>query len=81
MTVASTAIFALPRSMRLELPDSLYALTEGNPFLSKRSSRADLCPADAAQEAGLYFCKKGLTFLFERHIGSLRDTAKCQTQK
>ena len=25
------AIFALPRTMRLELPDSLYALTEGNP--------------------------------------------------
>src|SRR6266516_86270 len=26
------AIFALPRPLRLELPDSLYALTEGNPF-------------------------------------------------
>jgi predicted ATPase len=26
------AIFALPRSARLELPDSIYALTEGNPF-------------------------------------------------
>jgi len=67
-------------SMRLELPDSLYALTEGNPFLSKRSSRADCVLLMPRRKQGLYFCKKGLTFLFERHIGSLRDTASADAK-
>ncbi len=34
------AIFALPRSARLELPDPIYALTEGNPFFVKEALKS-----------------------------------------
>ena len=35
------AIFALPRSARLELPDPIYALTEGNPFFVEEAQVTD----------------------------------------
>jgi DNA-binding NarL/FixJ family response regulator len=40
------AIFALPRSLRLDLPDLLYALTEGNPFFVEEILKSLIATGD-----------------------------------
>jgi DNA-binding CsgD family transcriptional regulator len=40
------AIFSLPRSARLELPDSIYELTEGNPFFVEEVLKSLIATGD-----------------------------------
>jgi DNA-binding CsgD family transcriptional regulator len=72
------AIFALPRSARLELPESIYALTEGNPFFIEEILKSLLMAGDIFYENGRWERKS----LSELHIPrSVQDAVQQRTDR
>ena len=72
------AIFALPRSARLELPDPIYALTEGNPFFVEEILKSLLMAGDIFFENGRWDRKS----LSELHIPrSVQDAVQQRTDR
>jgi predicted ATPase len=70
------AIFALPRSLRLELPDQLYGLTEGNPFFIEEVLKSLLAAGDIFYTNGRWDRKP----LGELHIPrSVQDAVQQRT--
>src|SRR6266702_4159196 len=70
------AIFALPRSVRLELPDSIYTLTEGNPFFIEELLKSLIAAGDIFYADGRWDRKP----LSELHIPrSVQDAVQQRT--
>jgi predicted ATPase/DNA-binding CsgD family transcriptional regulator len=70
------AIFALPRSVRLDLPDPIYALTEGNPFFIEEILKSLIMAGDIFYVDG-HWNRKSLS---ELHIPrSVRDAVQQRT--
>jgi DNA-binding CsgD family transcriptional regulator len=72
------AIFALPRSVRLELPDPIYALSEGNPFYVEEILKSLITAGDIFYENGRWERKA----LSELHIPrSVQDAVQQRTDQ
>ena len=72
------AIFALPRSARLELPDPIYALTEGNPFFVEEILKSLIAAGDIFYVDGRWERKP----LGELHIPrSVKDAVQQRTDQ
>jgi DNA-binding CsgD family transcriptional regulator len=72
------AIFALPRSVRLELPDPIYALTEGNPFFFEEILKSLIVTGDIFYADGRWDRKS----LGELHIPrSVQDAVLQRTDR
>ncbi len=72
------AIFALPRSARLELPDPIYTLTEGNPFFIEETLKALIAAGEIFYAAGSWDRKE----LRELHIPrSIQDAVQERTDQ
>lgn len=72
------AIFALPRTARLELPDSIYALIEGNPFFIEEILKSLMMAGDIFYENGRWERKP----LSELHIPrSVQDAVQQRTDR
>ncbi len=72
------AIFTLPRSTRLELPDPIYALTEGNPFFVEEMLTSLITAGDIFYENGRWDRKP----LSELHIPrSVQDAVQQRTDQ
>jgi DNA-binding CsgD family transcriptional regulator len=72
------AIFALPHSQQLELPDRLYTLTEGNPFFVEEILKALVAAGEIFYEDGTWNRRP----LHELHIPrSLHDALQQRTQE
>jgi len=72
------AIFALPRSVRLELPDPIYALTEGNPFFVEEILKSLIAAGDILYADGHWDRKS----LGELHIPrSVQDAVQQRTDQ
>ncbi len=72
------AIFALPRSAPLELPDSLYTLTEGNPFFVEEMLTSLIAAGDIFYAHGRWDRKP----LGELHIPrSVQDAVELRTDR
>jgi len=70
------AIFALPRSVRLDLSDPIYALTEGNPFFIEEILKSLIMAGDIFYVNGRWDRKS----LSELHIPrSVRDAVQQRT--
>lgn len=72
------AIFALPRSVRLELSDPIYALTEGNPFFVEETLKS-LIAAEEIYHAGGRWHRKELHEL--RIPRSVQDAVQQRTDQ
>ena len=72
------AIFALPRSARLELPDPIYTLTEGNPFFIEETLKSLIAAGEIFYAAGSWDRKE----LRELHIPrSIQDAVQERTDQ
>ena len=72
------AIFALPRSARLELPDPIYALTEGNPFFVEEALKSLIAAEEIFYANGRWDRKP----LDELHIPrSIQDAVQQRTDQ
>jgi DNA-binding CsgD family transcriptional regulator len=72
------AIFALPRSLRLELPDQLYGITEGNPFFIEEVLKSLIAAGDIFYTNGRWDRKP----LGELHIPrSVQDAVELRTDR
>ncbi len=72
------AIFVLPRSAHLELPDSIYALTEGNPFFIEEILKSLIVAGDIFYADGRWDRKP----LGELHIPrSVQDAVQQRTDR
>jgi DNA-binding CsgD family transcriptional regulator len=72
------AIFALSRSVRLELPDPIYALTEGNPFFVEEILKSLIAAGDIFYADGRWDRKS----LGELHIPrSVQDAVQQRTDR
>jgi DNA-binding CsgD family transcriptional regulator len=72
------AIFALPRSARLELPDSIYALTEGNPFFVEEILKSLITAGDIFYVDGHWDRKSLSEFRIPR---SVQDAVRQRTDR
>ncbi len=72
------AIFASPRSARLELPDPIYALTEGNPFFVEEALKSLIAAGEIFYANGRWDRKS----LDELHIPrSIQDAVQQRTDQ
>jgi predicted ATPase/DNA-binding CsgD family transcriptional regulator len=72
------AIFALPRSVRLELSDPIYALTEGNPFFVEETLKSLIAAGEIFYANGRWGRKE----LRELHIPhSVQDAVQQRTDQ
>src|SRR5260221_14769607 len=72
------AIFALPHSVRLELPDPIYTLTEGNPFFGEEILKSLIAAGDIFYADG--HCNRNS--LGELHIPrSVQDAGNQRTYR
>jgi DNA-binding CsgD family transcriptional regulator len=72
------AIFALPRSARLELPDPIYALTEGNPFFVEEVLKSLIAAGEIFYANGRWERKP----LSELHVPrSIQDAVQQRTDQ
>ncbi len=72
------AIFASPRSARLELPDPMYALTEGNPFFVEEALKSLIAAGEIFYANGRWERKS----LDELHIPrSIQDAVQQRTDQ
>src|SRR6266581_2303114 len=72
------AIFALPRSARLELPEPIYALTEGNPFFIEETLKSLIAAGEIFYADGRWDRKQ----LRELHIPrSVEDAVQERTDQ
>ena len=72
------AIFALPRSARLELPDPIYALTEGNPFFVEEALKSLIAAGEIFYANGRWDRKP----LGELHVPrSIQDAVQQRTDQ
>jgi DNA-binding CsgD family transcriptional regulator len=72
------AIFALPRSARLELPDPIYALSEGNPFFIEETLKSLITAGEIFYAGGRWDHKE----LRELHIPrSVQDAVQERTDE
>ena len=72
------AIFALPHSVRLELPDPIYTLTEGNPFFVEEILKSLIAAGDIFYADGRWDRKS----LGELHIPrSVQDAVQQRTDR
>jgi predicted ATPase len=72
------AIFTLPRSARLELPDPIYALTEGNPFFIEETLKSLIAAGEIFYADGRWDRKE----LREVHIPrSVKDAVQERTDQ
>lgn len=72
------AIFTLPRSVQLELPDLIYTLTEGNPFFVEETLKSLLTAGDIFYANGRWDRKS----LGELHIPrSVQDAVQQRTDR
>jgi DNA-binding CsgD family transcriptional regulator/tetratricopeptide (TPR) repeat protein len=72
------AIFASPRSLGLELPDSLYGLTEGNPFFVEEVLKSLIAAGEIFYANGRWERKE----LRELHIPrSVQDAVQQRTER
>src|SRR5579859_1591552 len=72
------AIFALPRSVRLELTDPIYTLTEGNPFFVEETLKSLIATGEIYYSNGRWHRKE----LRELHIPhSIQDAVQQRTDQ
>jgi len=72
------AIFVLPRSTRLELPDPIYTLTEGNPFFVEEALKSLIATGEIFYTNGQWERKE----LRELHVPrSIQDAVQQRTDR